>query len=108
MANWQKILLHPYGITDTEALVCRQRGNGSVLWDPVGRRENLPLVFNQDSVVYQRECRQTETTAGKNAKRPAGKLAVDLIGHVGKPNAVSALVSQKSRFRWINSICLGV
>ena len=36
-------------------------------------------MLKQDSIIYQSERRQTETTACEGAKRPASEFAVDLV-----------------------------
>ena len=76
MTDGQKILLHPNRVPDAKALLSRQGCDRAVFGYPVGRRENLSPVFDQDTVIRQSERWQLQIRARAGTKRPAGQLAV--------------------------------
>ena len=84
-----------------KALLRRQRCDRAVFRYPVGRRENLSPVFDQDAVVRESERWQLQIRACAGTKCPAGKLAVQLVEDVGNLDCISATVRQENRLRRI-------
>ena len=104
MTDGQKILLHPNWVPDAKALLRRQGCDRAVFGYPVGRRENLSPVFDQDTVVRQSERWQLQIRARAGTKRPAGQLAVQLVEDVGNLDCISATVRQQNRLRRVASL----
>src|SRR5580704_12079712 len=53
VTDGQEILLHPNGVPDTKALLSRQRCDRAAFGYPIGRRENFPSMFYEDTVVCE-------------------------------------------------------
>ena len=71
---------------------------------PVGGRENLSPVLDQDTVVRQSERWQLQIRARAGTKRPAGQLAVQLVEDIGNLDCISATVRQENRLRRVTSL----
>src|SRR5487761_2305267 len=55
MTDGQEILLHTNRVADAKALLSRQGCDRGVFGYPIGRRENLPSMFDEDTVVCESE-----------------------------------------------------